>query len=194
MTIPIAIAQLRRALDRNPECTAGIIQRERVVYTEHGRLSADGDKELFCMVRRVENKSYWYGHVLKVHLAEPDADGCDTRWAALVVFSDAMIDGTDENDLFANVAFFLQEGWWEPCYAQEDGDVFALCNSFEEACAALKRMIDRYALRLRHPNPDRAETWDEITHGRADLRLADVYGFGSCGSGAMEPELQEAVR
>ncbi|HID49446.1 MAG TPA: hypothetical protein EYP40_07535 [Chromatiales bacterium] len=146
MKIPDAVKVVRTALQDNPACELGILAAQRVTCVERGINSHKQDKELLALIS--DRGSWWYGYVLRVSPCfQANADG---RWLAILVQSGVPVDGYTPTDVFhrARTAWFhLPERL--PYYVQTPEDGSALCHSFEEALAALRRIIARFDVRKR---------------------------------------------
>jgi hypothetical protein len=180
---------IRDALLKNPECRLGLLARGRVVCAERGWLSHGNSKELFCLVHHHTwpGTGFHYGHVLRVPVApEAEADYPGGAWAALLVDSGIPIDGETPDEVLGNAKQWLwNTGNYEPCLAQEDGDVFKLSASFDEACEALAEMIRRFKLGLRTIVYETEADYlldcrRELPEpGKLDMRCMNVYGLGA---------------
>ncbi|MGK7345011.1 MAG: hypothetical protein ACNS63_04305 [Candidatus Nitrospinota bacterium M3_3B_026] len=158
------------AIRKNRELVQGILARRRVVTTEKGVLSRNGDRELFALLRREGTDGWWYGHVLRVYMDK------EPQWAALIVNAMVEIDAPDEKTLFERVRYWL-EGQLEyhPVRAQREDDTCAFRHSFEEAVEALVEMIRRFRINLREPGEK--EDLGYEPEGQCDLRPWAVYGL-----------------
>lgn len=180
------------ALDANPACDSGILARERMAWTANGPMSFRNDQELFVRVSTAVRYK-WYGHVLR---ADDLPDG-GQRWVAVLVNSEDWIDAPDVETLFARVQHWLEVRCrYTPGHAVEDGQLFAIRSSFQDAVKALVAMIRGFdPLR-------RTVQWTELGFltppGRLDARLMDVYGCscrgGVCGGEDRDPEVIDEPR
>lgn len=187
--LSVSAARIREALGQNPECRPGLLARGRVACAGRGWLSHGNGPELFCLVRHHTwpGTGFHYGHVLRVPVKpEAEAGFPGGAWAALIVDSAIAIDGETPDEVLANAREWLwNTGNYEPCYAQEDGDVFKLCNSFAEACEALADMIRRFDLKLRAIYYETEEDYfrdcrrEFPAPGKLDMRCMNVYGLGA---------------
>ncbi len=178
-----AMDAIRSALARNAHCAPGLLTTRRVVETPHGVLSHDRDRELIALVamdRGATGLLYWYGHVLRVNPVDPAKT---PPWAAVLVQSLQLIDAPDVDTLFRRVEYTLSRiARYEPAYAQERDDLYALRPDFDGACAALVHMIDRFDPALRQDpieDPYSGERWEQPEDWHLDLRIIDVYGLCS---------------
>lgn len=167
------------ALAANRHCAIApkLLATNRLAFVERGSMSHGGDRELITLVS--EDSGYWYGHVLRLPPGR-STNGCD--WAAILVSAGKPIDGaTAEEVIQCAREVLVRRCDYEPCYAQDPEDTFSLEPTFEEACAALARIIGRF------DPAKRTETMlDEFGFdnapppgGHLDLRCMDVYGL-SC--------------
>jgi len=170
---------LRQQIKRNPHCRHGVLARNRVAVTEKGYLSHRNDKELFCRLGIPGIKhGHWYGHVLRV----AHKDGITPLWAAVLVNAKTIIDGDTIDDLFRRIRYKLNiRGQYQGAViVQKPDEAFALCDSFEQAAAALAHMIERFDPTLRS-RPDDCDNPDldpePEPEGRYDPRSLDIYGF-----------------
>lgn len=184
---PPCAAPILAALGENPECRPGLLARGRLAYAEHGRMSHGGGQELFCLVRHVTWPfvGFYYGHVLRV-ACEAKQDGAPaTVWVALLAHTSIAIDGETADEVLASAKEWLwYMGSHEPCYAQDQSDVYKECGSFEEACAALAEMARRFVLKRRavvletEEDDRRFDRGEWPMPGVLDMRSLDIYGFG----------------
>ena len=177
--------KLQDALAANPQCAPGILARERWAFTPIGELSYLNDRELFIQISTAIY-SHWYGHVLRLL----DADDGRQQWAAVLVDSKVEIDAPDVETLFRRVRFHLAEhSSYEPPWAQEKEDVFALRASFDEALAALAHIIERFDILMR-TNVDYdfgAYTKPPSPTGHPDCSCMEPYGL-HCGMAPADPQ------
>lgn len=177
--------KLQDALAANPQCAPGILARERWAFTPIGELSYLNDRELFIQISTAIY-SHWYGHVLRLL----DADDGRQQWAAVLVDSKVEIDAPDVETLFRRVRFHLAENAsYEPPYAQEPEDVFAIRPSFEAAVAALAHIIARFDILMRS-NVEYdfcAYTKPPSRTGHPDCSCMDAYGL-HCGTAPADPQ------
>lgn len=177
--------KLRDALAANPQCAPGILARERWAFTPIGELSYLNDRELFVQISTAIY-SHWYGHVLRLL----DADDGRQQWAAVLVDSTVEIDAPDVETLFRRVRFHLAEhARFEPPYAQEPEDVFAIRPSFDEAVAALAHIIERFDILMR-TNVDYdfgAYTKPPSRTGHPDCSSLHAY-YLHCDTAPVEPQ------
>jgi hypothetical protein len=169
------LGKIREALNANIQCAPGILARDRWALTPIGELSFRNDRELFVQVSTAIY-GHWYGHVLRLL----DSDDGQQQWAAVLIDSGAEIDAPDVDTLFRRVRFRLAENAsYEPPWAQEKEDVFALRPTFDEACMALVRMIERFDILMR-TNVDYdfvAYTKPPSPTGHPDCSCMSVYGL-----------------
>ena len=164
------------AVRDNPECRLGILAGQRAVFLENGINSCHQDKELLVLISDVGN--WWYGYVLRV---EPGFPGSATggHWLAMLVQSGVPVDGYTPADVFR----CARKAWFQlleylPYYVQAPNDGSALCHSFEDALAALRRIIARFDIRKRI-------AWERDTKGhlldpldsQLDTRCEDLFGL-----------------
>lgn len=104
----------------------------------------------------------------------------------MLVNSGISIDGETPDEVLANAKEWLWNlGHYQPCYAQDEYDVFKLCGSFGEACAALEEMIRRFDTRLRaivietEEDYVRSGRFELPAPGKLDMRCMNVYGLGA---------------
>jgi hypothetical protein len=179
------LGKIRGALAANAQCAPGILARDRWAFTPIGELSYLSDCELFVQVSTAIY-SHWYGHVLRLL----DADDGRQQWAGLLINSSVEIDAPDVDTLFRRVRFHLAEhARYEPPWAQEREDVFALRPTFDEAGMALVRMIERFDILMR-TNVDydfAAYTKPPSPTGHPDCSCMNAYGL-HCGTPPAEPQ------
>lgn len=179
------LKKIRAALTANVQCAPGILSRDRMVFTPIGELSYLNDRELFVQISTAI-RSHWYGHVLRLL----DADDGRQQWAAVLVDSSVEIDAPDIDTLFRRVRFHLAEhARYEPPYAQEPEDVFAIRPSFDEAVAALAHIIERFDILMR-TNVDYdfgAYTKPPSPTGHPDCSCMNAYGL-HCDTAPAEPQ------
>jgi hypothetical protein len=179
------LTKIREALAANAQCAPGILARDRLAFTPIGELSFLNDRELFIQVSTAIY-GHWYGHVLRLL----DADDGRQQWAAVLVLSAVEIDAPDVETLFRRVRFHLTEhSRYEPPWAQEKEDVFAVRSSFDEAVLALVRMIERFDILMR-ANVDYdfgAYTKPPSPTGHPDCSCMEAYGL-HCDTAPAEPQ------
>ncbi len=170
-----AIQEINRALAANVQCAPGILARDRWVLTPIGELSYLNDRELFVQVSTAIYGN-WYGHVLRLI----DTKDGGQQWAAVLVQTGAKIDAPDVETLFRRVRYYLAgQSRYEPPWAQEKEDVFAIRSSFDDAALALARMIERFDI-LNRANVDydfAAYTKPPSPTGHPDCSCMNVYGL-----------------
>ena len=168
--------EIEKALEADEYRKPGLLFTQRMVETDHGVLSHENDREMIVVVVPNPSPGYWfiYGHVLK---AQKEDGG--SVWVALLVPSERKIDAFDGDTLFRRFHYeFVIALRYHPLFAQEHEDVFAIRESYEEACEALAEMIRRFDPFLREPPPDRFP-YQNLPEppGKIDLRMIDVYGL-----------------
>jgi hypothetical protein len=179
------LGKIREALNANVQCAPGILARDRWAFTPIGELSYLNDRELFVLVSTAIY-SHWYGHVLRLL----DGDDGRQQWAAVLINSSVEIDAPDVDTLFRRVRFHLAEhARYEPPWAQEKEDVFALRPTFDAAGVALVRMIERFDILMR-TNVDydfAAYTKPSSPTGHPDCSCMNAYGL-HCGMASVDPQ------
>lgn len=168
------LSRIRKNLADNPCTVPCLFFRDRVLMTEHGPMSADGGKELLVLVDGGIQRGFWYGHVLKVK-----GQNGEDYWVALIVRSGQAIDAPTVPLVFERYYHHMRiRSNYSPLYADDEEDVFAVRDNFDDACLALAEMIRRF-----DPSKRMEREIDSMEYikpeGRLDPRSLDVYGL--CG-------------
>ena len=176
------------ALAANRDCGIHDLLREkRVLMTRRGVMSYGNDRELVALVADAIlvpgwPSSLWLGHVLRVDPAGIlPADRGRGEWVALLVQPSVYPRGSTEQEVFEAVMDILQfRGQYDPCcYCFQQEDVFQLCHTFEEACAALTGMIKRFdpVLMGDYAPEDRDYIPPQYRGMKCSMHAMDVYGL-----------------
>ena len=188
---------LIKAILANPVTNwTGILSTRKVVEIENGYLSYNQDRELLALALDDPRYGYYYGHVLRVEPGRfEQAQPGKPVWAALILWAARRIDADRPDILFQRYRYWIQiKGRYGPIYAQNDGDVFALKESYELAVQALADMIRIFDLDLREDfsTPLREESIPLTGIPRIlDMRCFDVYGGIMAGWDGNDPEQYE---
>lgn len=126
----------------------------RVHVIENG---PTGKPEALCLIEAsVACQGFWYGYVCQ----HPKKD----RFVALIVYSNAFIDGGDTNTLFARFDYFMRIRLkYDPVLSDGFERNYSEALNFPSAIDALAELIS-------------SRTADRSYKG-VDMRVADVFGF-----------------
>lgn len=158
-----ALKGIRMALENNSECRQKASFDQRIAISDNG---PSGDRELL-----VHLCDTWYGHIQRAFAINEKKP----LWVALIVETTSRFEWRGAEQRFPDWHEAMALGEFYPAFAQENGDVFALRSTMEEACGALAEMINRFSIEKRGQRTDPPDP-----PGKVDLRIFDVYGFGDC--------------
>lgn len=162
-----AIAQLESALTNNAKCRTGLLASQRIFHTPRG---PSGGAELLTLVFADEKHlGYWYGHVIRSP-SSLEVGG----YLALLVPLKVFVNAGSPELLFRRFRYWTSTvGEFWVASIQEEEDVFAVRDTFEEAGLALADMIRRFDPELRNLDPDCP---DGVPHGtRLDHRSFTAF-------------------
>lgn len=133
MDISLAIQYLRKIVEEELNCNAGIAAQRFVVGMEAG---PSGGPELLVTLHIDDSFwGFWYGHILQ-HPRKPET------FVALIVWTDKFMNGPRVPLLFQRFHYWIGERLsYQPCAVQGVNDAYEECSSLKLAVLAMDRII-----------------------------------------------------
>ncbi|MGO0792315.1 hypothetical protein ACTOWA_20830 [Herbaspirillum seropedicae] len=166
MNISLATRHLRKIVEEESNCNAGIAAQRFVVGME---IAPSGGPELLVTVH-VDDPfwGFWYGHILQ-HPQKTDT------FVALIVWTDKFINAPRVPLLFQRFHYWIRERLsYQPCAVQAENDAYEECSSLKRAVFALERMIRCFDIRKRA-----AYEGTGFENCPFEGRIVEIYGLGS---------------
>jgi len=167
------LKKIQIAIDKNEDCrSASLFITPKAFMVENGFFESK-DKEVLALLSGCYFGYWFYAHIFKI----------ENDWVSAIAWVNVFIQAQNKNELFRRYSRAIDNGMYEPSFAQTDTDVLVISNTFEEACGALVNMINKFKLEKRigrslHGDDDEKNEPEGFT----DYRILDVYGFPSCSS------------
>jgi len=159
-----SIELIEKALRENRKCSTGLAVQQKVYGVQRSD-DVHNAEILACIYADDPIFGYWYGHIFRHPKKEHTL-------VSAVTWSTKLVNAQSSRLLVDRFRYWVIDRLeYEPCLSQHDGDVYAETNNFSEATQALCRMVEKFALELRHPQSD-----DKGEH-HADLRILSAYGL-----------------
>jgi hypothetical protein len=162
MDINVAVRSIESALERNPNCTAGLLTRNRVVGIQKG---PSGGEEILALLYADDPWfGYWYGHVLR-HPKNREV------FVSLLVWSDKLPNASTVPLFFRRFHYWVNDRVvYHPCTIQNYDDAYQEDISLEAASGNLARMISLFEIGRR-----RGDEHGPYADDPAELRILSVY-------------------
>lgn len=167
MNRTMLVSPLEEALDRNIQCRPGMLLSKRAFAIDRG---PSGAPEVLALIMADDpyGDKFWYGHIV-VH---PRAPGI---FIALLCWLDRFVNAENVPLLFRRYHHWTRiNPHYQPCTIQFPDDAFCECRSFNEAVAALARMVDRF-------DWDKRSAYEGSIYSDSplEMRILDIYGVVS---------------
>lgn len=164
MSLGSAIRCVEAALNRNPNCTTGLVTQKRVFAVPRG---PSGGAEILTLIYADDSFfGYWYGHIVQ---HPEDAN----MFVSLIVWSDKLVNAQNVPLLFKRFHYWIKDRLeYHPCAVQNSDDAYQESRSIDNAASNLARMITRFDLDKR-----RGDEYGLYSNSPPELRILNVYGL-----------------